>query len=163
MIQNILNKEFLSIDHRINIIYVGQENNIDFYSFIKNLFKDVSFVNFDDTFYGINNPNIVIANTSDNDTLNKCVEICKYFHIPLLLVFNNPNDYQMPETEIYFQPYQKVSLSSTSNKLLIKKYDHIMKFDIYDKKNIKKWQSYILDLCKNPFIITNENNEYYNK
>lgn len=163
MIQNLLCKEFLSINERINILYAGEENNIEFYTFVQNLFTNTHFIKFEDTLYGINSPNIVISNTIDNETLVKCVEICKYFHIPLLLVFNNANDYEMPDIDIFFEPYKTISLSPTTNKILLKKYNTIMKFDIYDKKNINKWRSYILDICKQPFIITNENNEYFNK
>lgn len=163
MIQNIIQKEFIHIDDRINILYIPKDKNDEFNTFLENLFPKVSFINFDDTFYGINNPHIIITQDRSNETLIKCVEICKYFHIPLLSIFNKADDYEDSDIDIYFQPSPIIALSSTTNKILLKKYSAIMKFDAYNKKNIDHWRSYILELCSSPFIITNENHEYNNK
>lgn len=163
MINNIIQKEFLTIENRINILYITKNKDHEFNTFLQNLFPDICFINFDETFYGINNPHIIITMDMTEETLAKCVELCKYFHIPLLLVFDKADDYKVPGIDIYFSPSPVVSLSSTSNKILLKKYNAIMKFDIYNKKSIDQWRSYILDLCSSPFIINNEQNEYYNK
>ena len=158
MISNIINKDYLTIDHRINIVYT-KNKNIAFNDFIKNLFIDSALIDFNETFYGINNPNIVICNDIIEDNLLKCAEICKYFHIPLILIFNNPNDYKTIDADINFSPFVIVSLSNTNNKILLKKYDHIMKFDAYNKKNIFQWKNLILSLCKTTFILKENNYE----
>lgn len=162
MIQNLIIKEFICINDRINILYI-KGNNQEFDMFLEKVFPNMCLLNFNETFYGINNPNIVINNEMSSETLYKSTEICKYFHIPLLMVFNDANDYKSPDIDIYFRPSNTIALSSTSNKMILKKYDDIMKFDIYNKNNIDKWRSYIINLCKKPFIITNENNEYHVK
>lgn len=163
MIQNIINKEFLLQDTRVNILYLSINKDNEFQTFLEHLFPISSFINFDETFYGINTPNIVITQDLADETLIKCVEICKYFHIPLLIIFDKADDYKDLGIDIDFQPSPIISLSSTNNKILLKKYHAIMKFDIYNKKNIDLWRSYILELCSSPFLMMNEYNEYYHK
>lgn len=163
MIQNIIQKEFLTLENRLNILYIPKDKDHEFNTFVYNLFPLISLINFDDTFYGINNPHIIITMDMAEETLIKCVELCKYFHIPLLLIFDKADDYKTLDVDIHFQPSPIVSLSNTLNKILLKKYNAIMKFDTYNKKSIDQWRSYILELCSSPFIINDINNEYHNK
>lgn len=158
MINSIVIKEFLSVTDRINIVYCSGDND-EFDIFVSKIFPVTHVLSFDSTFYGINTPNIIIVNNTDTSSLQKSVELCKFFHIPLLLVFDSGENYKAPDIDINFKPYNTISLSNISHKILSKKFNTVMRFDAYDKKSLKEWQSYIIEVCKQPFILTNNNYE----
>lgn len=151
MIQNIINKEFITKDTILNIVFAGQTE--EFYEFIKKIFPLSSITDFNSTFYNINNPHIIICNERST-TLSRSIELCKFFHIPLLLVdHDKKSDSTINIPDIDFESFYSIALSIPIYNSWNKTHDKILDFDIYNQDNINIWRQLIVDLCKNTFML----------
>jgi hypothetical protein len=151
MIQNIINKEYLKDNIRLNIVFSGEFE--EFLSFIKTALPLSSITNFTSTFYNINIPNIIICNDR-SDNLSKSIELCKFFHIPLLLVDHaKKTDSVIDIPDIDFEPFYSISLSTPIYNSWNKTHDKILDFDIYNENNIIIWKDIINKLCKQTFML----------
>jgi hypothetical protein len=155
MIQNIIDKEIITTEQKLNIVYNKSENQ-SFRNFIQKLFSYCFLIEHNDTIYGMNNPNIVIC--SDRQNLQKSIDICYFFHIPLLLVDNAIKNNSIETIPINFSPVYKIALSNKIFNSWNRIHDKILNFDPYSELNKSEWKNIILTLCKQVFIINEDKN-----
>lgn len=151
MIRNILNKEACIFNDQLNIIY-DDSNNDEYNIFIRSLFQSSYIIKHDSTLHGMNSPHIVICNDREKN-LSKSLDLCYFFHIPLLIVDHTIKQSNNTYPDINFDPYFQIA---TSNKIYTswnKIHDKVIGYNIYDESNKKDWRDIITSLCKNTFII----------
>ena len=100
---------------------------------------------------------LVICN-SRADSLDKCVRLSQYFHIPLLIVdhiikpeYVEPHKLSQPRVT-----YTQIALSENiARSWDIDLYHHILDYDITNKENINKWKEILQNLTALPFKVDN--------
>jgi hypothetical protein len=156
MISNIINKEFLEFKDNINILSSRPENqNIILY--IKKIIKNCSIINFDNTYYANLEPHIVICNNRIMD-LDKCIDIAKFFHIPLIVIDTEKKSNLVTnkiDTIFEFDPVIQIAVS----KEIYFSWNKIHDYVIYlDSKSENQWQNIIYNLCKQTFKLKSNRN-----
>jgi len=155
MIQNIINKELINENTKLNIIY-DESENLQFNNFIKKLFINSSILNYDDSIYGMNNPHLVICN--NRNTLLKTIEFCYFFHIPLLLI-----DHTVKNTtdtiDINLLSFYSIALSNKIYNSWNRIHNEVLNFDVYSEKSKSVWKNIIIKLCKTTFTIKEDTRE----
>lgn len=159
MISNIINKEFYSLKDKINIVWTNPESGY-FTEFIKKACGNCSLVDFDKTYYGFNDIHIVICNNR-LVYLDKCVELSKFFHVPLLIVDHSVKS-NMVNSEFVlnkiFEPIYQVAISKDIHFSWGKIHDMIIEYDD-SKISMEKWKNLLFQLIKTRFIAQEPSNE----
>jgi hypothetical protein len=153
MISNIINKEFLEFKNNINILSSRPENqNIVLY--VKKIIKNCCVINFDNTYYGNLEPHIVFCNNRIMD-LDKCVDVAKFFHIPLVVIDTEKKSNLVTnkiDTIFDFDPVVQIAVS----KEVYLSWNKIQDYIIYpDSQSETQWQNIIYNLCKQTFKFKN--------
>ena len=161
MISNLINKEFLEFTDSINILSSRPENqNIILY--IKKTIKNCYIINFDNTYYGNMEPNIVMCNNRVMD-LEKCIDVAEFFHIPLIIVDTekkSPLITNKIDTTFEFEPVTQIAIS----KEIYFSWNKIHDYVIYlDAKSETQWQNIIYNLCKQTFKLKSNRTTNANK
>lgn len=158
MISNIINREFYSINKPISILWTPSES-IYFADFIRLVCNPCALVDFDKTFYGTNDIYLIVCNNR-LVYLEKCIELAKFFHSPLLIVDHSAKTSMVSSEfriEIPFQPVYNIALSKDIYFSWNKIHDMIIEYS--DNKNtVEKWKNIIYQLIKSKFVM--KDNQY---
>lgn len=151
MIQSVINRELLSFNNKINILFSRLENRY-IINYIKGLFPDCSIVDPETTYYGHMQPDIIICNNRLTD-LEKSIKLAKFFHIPLLIIDSDIKSELISnkiDNNFDFTPVVQIALSKDIYHSWNKIQNYIM--DITDKY-ADQWKNMIYSLCKERFQI----------
>lgn len=154
MISNIIQKEFSSINDKMNMLWT-QPESMFFTDFIR-ASVGANIIDFDKTYYGNYDVSIVVCN---NRLLymEKCVELAKFFHVPLLIIDHSvksglvSNDFMI---NIPFKPFYQIATSKDIYMSWGKIHNVVL-----DTSSPDKWKNIIFQLIKTTFII-NEDEAY---
>ena len=100
---------------------------------------------------------VVICN-SRADSLDKCVKLSQYFHVPLLIVdhivkpeYVEPHKLSQPRVT-----YTQIALNENiAHSWNIDQYHHILNYDITNKENINQWKEILQNITSMPFKVDN--------
>lgn len=158
MISNLINKEFYSVNDKLSVLWTPPES-VYFADFIHNVCA-CSLIDFDKTYYGLNDISMVVCNNR-LIYLEKCIELAKFFHVPLLVIDHSTkssliaNDFNI---EIGFEPVYQIAMSKEIYFSWNKIQNSIMDYN-NKKETIQKWQNLLFQLTKLRFIIKEDNND----
>lgn len=154
MISSLINKELKSVDSHTNIVMSNLDNQY-FHKFLGECLKNCDIFNFDDTIYGCSQPDIVICNNRVTHLI-KSIELCKYYHVPLLIVDHEIKSDMISSNAIQnnfgVKPITQIAISQQIYNSWGKIHDYIISIDI---STIDKWKNLLYTLCKQNFQIHN--------
>lgn len=159
MISNIINKELCSITDTVDFLWTNPES-VYFTDFIREACKPCRLIDFDKTYYGNYNISIIICNNR-LIYLEKCIELARFFHAPLLIIDHFAksdmisDDYSL---NIMFDPVYQIATSRDIFTSWNKIHNQIMPYN-KDTRTMKLWKTLLFDLIKNTFIIKDEKND----
>lgn len=158
MISSIINKELKTFDSYINILLSKSDDRMLF-GYLKTVFNNnCSIFGFESTYYGNTEPNIIICNSRLTD-MNKSIEAAKFFHCGLLIVDTDIKSDLITNkisNNFNIHPVIQIALSNGIYNSWNKIHNYIL--DI-DNQSISKWQNTIYNLCKEKFIIKNNDQQ----
>lgn len=159
MISNIIDKEFHSINSPVNILWT-QPESLYFTDFIREACSPCSLVDFDKTYYGNNNISLVVCNNR-LVYIDKCVELSKFFHAPLLIIDHSNKSSIINENfvlDVTFEPVYQLAISKDIYLSWGKVHNLILEYNS-DKNTMDKWKNIVFQLIKTRFLIKEDNNE----
>jgi hypothetical protein len=158
MISNIINKEFCSPNDKFNLLWTSPESAY-FTTFIKHSCS-CSLIDFDKTYYGLNDISLVVCNNR-LIYLEKCIDLAKFFHAPLLIVDHSnkssliSNDFVI---DINFEPIYQVATSKEIYLSWNKIQNAVIEYS-GSKEHVDKWKNLLFQLIKSKFIIKEDIHE----
>jgi hypothetical protein len=159
MISNIITKEFHNINSLTNILWTPVES-VYFTEFIKRSCDPCSLIDFDKTYYGINDVSIVVCNNRII-YLEKCIDLAKFFHCPLLIIDHDIKSNLISENfvvDIPFDPVFQIALSKDIHFSWGKTHNLILNTGD-TTENIEKWKNLFFQLIKSRFVIKEDKYE----
>jgi hypothetical protein len=161
MISSIISKEFYNIGSSINILWTPADS-IDFKQFFNLCCSPCSIIDFDKTYHGIYDIHIVVCNNRIA-YFDKCIELCKFFHCPMLIIDHGPKPNMVSgrlETSIPIKPIYQVAIAKEIYSSWDRVHDCIIEYSIHDPKTYEPWKNLIFQLCKSNMIVKEEEIQY---
>lgn len=153
IISSILNREKLSLNDRVKILWTKASD--EFRYFIVEKTKCL-LVEYEELYYGNNIPNLIICNDKVQYR-DMCYSISRQLHLPILLIDHNIKSplYDNEKIKILnkFPCYHHISISKTINDSWSLKDVQILSYNINDKDNILIWKNLIFQTAKKIFKI----------
>lgn len=154
MISSIIKKQFIDIKSPISIIWTKTDSSI-FYEFINEACRPCDILNFDSTYYGNNEPSIVICNNRLTN-LEKCISLSKFYHCPLLII-----DHELKsnivmnnfDTKFDISPVYQVAVSNSIYLSWNKIQNIVIPYNGNDDMLKNKWKNLIFSLIKENFKV----------
>ena len=153
ILSSILHRESLTDSGTINILWTPTDNS-SFKNFISDCFVSVNFYEFDHTYFGFADIDVIVCNNRITH-LEKCIELAKYLHCPLLIIDHDfrPSNITIDNNPIPISSVEQISLNkgiqfswkNTSNKIL--------SYDITKTTSKEEWKDVIYSLIKSVSII----------
>jgi hypothetical protein len=162
MISNIISKELCDSKDTIDLLWTNPESAY-FTDFVREACKPCRLIDFDKTYYGNYNISIVICNNRLM-YLEKCIELSRFFHAPLLIIDHFAKSDMVNEdysVNIMFDPVYQIATSRDIFNSWNNIHNKIMPYN-KDNKNMKLWKEMIFDLIKTTFIIKDEKHDTRN-
>lgn len=163
MISNIINKEFYSISEQTNILWTQCETSY-FKEFINTILSPCSLIDYDKTYYGISDISIVFCNNRLTH-LEKCVDLAKFFHCPLVIVDHSLKSNLINENfkpSFDFEPVYQIAVSKDIDFSWRGIHNLTLGYDLNNNETINKWRTIIFQLIKKHFIIKETRISYEN-
>lgn len=152
IISSIVNKEKVSINSRIKILWTP--SNKEFEHFVSKL--NVDLVQFEQIYYGNSFANIIVCNNKI-DYYNQCFNLSRRLHLPVLLIDHNIKnslfDNEKIKTYDYFPCMHHVCISKTISDSWSLNNTQILSYNHQDKDNISVWQNLLYQISKKVFKI----------
>lgn len=151
MISSIINKEMLTFNKEMNILFSRTEDKM-LIDYIKKLNESINIQSFDYTFFGFSEPNLVVCNNRIID-LEKSIDLSKFFHIPLLIIDTDikPQIVNNKIDDFFdFYPVIQVALSNEIYYSWNKIHNFVMPPNTESKDS---WKNLIYSICKEKFLI----------
>lgn len=145
MIPYIVSREVMQ--DRLNILWTHCDNML-FREFIKKLDDNCNLLEFDQTYFGSSDIDIVICNNRITH-LNKCIEASRYFHCGLLIIdhFPKPTEIQKDKTYVFdTNPVVCVAMSENIASSWGNKHDKIMTCSLGNDESVKSWKELLYQL-----------------
>lgn len=155
MISSILKREFSDTKSTINIVWTKTDDT-RFKNFIEKSCDPCFLIDFDQTYYGLYDPSVIICNHR-LVYLEKCIMLSKYFHCPVLIIDHEhkPNIVSNKiDTSFEISPVIQVAISHDIYLSWNKIHDYIMD---YNNNTQSAWKNLIYNICKEKFKITEIN------
>lgn len=153
ILSSILNREQLSINSNIKILWTPSNN--DFKKFIVEKIN-CELITFDQLYYGNSIPHIILCNDKVEHR-DLCYRFSKQLHLPVLLIDHNIKnplyDNQKIQGLNYFPCYHHIAISKTISDSWQLKDVQILSYNINDKDNILIWNNLIFQTAKKLFKI----------
>lgn len=159
MISNLIDREFHSINSPTNILWT-QPESLYFTDFIRSACFPCSLIDFDKTYYGNNSISLVVCNNR-LVYLDKCVELARFFHVPLLIIDHSIKSSIISENfvlDVSFEPVYQLAISKDIFLSWGKIHNLILEYNS-DKNTMEKWKNIVFQLIKTRFLIKEDNNE----
>lgn len=161
MIPSIIKREFASIGSSINIVWTRCDDT-KFTKFIEQTCDPCFLIDFDNTYFGVYDPSIVICNNR-LIYLEKCVSLCRFFHCPLIIIDHDPKPNIVSnkiDTEFDIQPVIQIATSKDIYFSWNKVHDYVLE---YNQSTKNTWKNLIFNIYKQRFIVPNNNPNIDNK
>lgn len=161
MIPSIIKREFASINSSINIVWTRCDDN-RFYRFIEKVCSPCNIIDFDNTYFGLYDPSIVICNNRLTN-LDKCITMCKFYHCPLIIIDHEtkPAVVSNKVDKLFdIHPVIQIALSNDIHLSWNRVHDYILE---YERNTEKTWKNLIYNLYKQKFLITDYNKNETNE
>lgn len=157
LVNNILLQNTLK---QTNILYSYSENK-GFIKLLNRIYGASSVSLLDDSIFAHQSVDLIICNNRI-DILDMCIDLCHYFHCPLLVVdhkskpFNVQidNKHKIPITNRQVAINQNIA-KSWGNKI----FDEIIETDIANTNNVSSWKNLIDDISNNTFKVIIEQDQ----
>lgn len=153
MISNIIDRDFFSINKKCSILWTPAESTY-FADFIREACDPCVLIDFDKTFYALNNIFLVVCNNR-LIYLDRCVELAKHFHAPLLIIDHSAKTSMVSseyKAEIPFSSVYSIALTKEIYLSWGKIHDIVLEYG-NDKNIINKWKNIVFQLIKTRFIM----------
>ena len=137
MISSLIDRKIKTNNKKLNIIYTKCDDKFFKYFIEQNVSH--SLLDFDDTYYGYFNPHIVLCNNRVL-YLDKCIDLAKFFHVPLIIVDHETKPRMLSEDVSYsfdIHPVIQIALSEEIFLSWNKIHDYILPITESDIKNWK--------------------------
>jgi hypothetical protein len=160
MISNIIKKELLTHSSHINII-TSKIDNIFFKKFLNETCSPCSITDIESSYYAKYDPSIIICNDR-LVFLDKCLELAKFFHCPLLIIdHNEKSDLVVNKYKTTFDiyPVYQIALSNQIYLSWNRIQDNVLSYKVGDSASMSVWKNIIFNMCKECFIVTDHINE----
>lgn len=160
MISNIIKKELLDIHSTINIVS-SKIDNIFFKKFLKEACSPCTITELEESYYAKYDPSIIVCNNRLT-YMDKCIELAKFFHCPLLVVDHEEksdlivNKYTS-NFDIY--PVYQVAISNKIHISWNRIQNGVFPYVVGDNNSMSKWKNLILNMCKEHFLVMDPKNE----
>jgi hypothetical protein len=147
IISSIVKRLYNSIDSYKNIVWTTCDDSL-FNNFIKKACDPCSLINFDNTYYGFNDIDLIICNNRII-YLDKCIELAYYLHCPLLIVDHLPKSSMINNShniEYAFEPIHQIAVSKQICDSWGGIHDRIMDYNIDNLKSLETWKNLVFQL-----------------
>lgn len=148
MINTILNKEHITLNSSLNIIWTQCSDN-DFKKFIESL--DHHLLSFNDIYYGCLQPNLIICNNK-LEFFEQCRVFSVQYHLPVLLIDHNsrPNllDHNKIDMLNNFPCVHSIAISKKISESWNNRHDQILSYDINSIESKNIWKNLIYQTTK---------------
>lgn len=146
----------------INILYSHSDNK-PFIKLLTHIYGFNRVALLEESIFAHKNVDLIICNNR-LDTLDTCINLSHYFHVPLLIIDHKPKPENINNSQImlpdttYFQIAINDNIANSWNADM---YNAVLEIDITNPENIALWKKYIENIIKEPFKIieTNETHE----
>lgn len=160
MISTIIHKEFLETTKIVNIAWTQGAGSV-FTDFIKECCSPCNLIEFDQTYYGMYDINLIVCNDRSK-YLEKCVSLAQFLHCPILIVdheqkLDSTNIFNLDNTNI--QPIYSVATSDDIYVSWNKIQNNVLSYDMFDATNHKIWNNLILQLAKTTIKIKEDESD----
>lgn len=111
-ISSIIHKELIDSKKFINVLWTNSDNKI-IENYIRHNNTNINLIEFDDTFYGLYDIDIVVCNNRVS-SLDKCLELCLFFHCPLIIIDHIEKPYFVNDlnSTYLFEPIYQIAISN---------------------------------------------------
>lgn len=160
MISNIIKKELLTINSTLNIVSSKIDNTF-FKKFLREACSPCTITELEDSYYAKYDPSIIICNNRLL-YLDKCVELAKFFHCPLLIIDHEEksdlivNKYN---TNFNIYPVYQIAMSDKIHASWNRIQNSVFPYVVGDNEYMSKWKNLIMNMCKECFLVTDINHE----
>lgn len=151
---SIIKRIFSTINSPKSIVWTQCEHNL-FKNFIKRACEPCSILDFDHTYYGFNDVDIIVCNNRMM-YLEKCLELSFYLHCPVLIVDHSPKPALITDkisNDFSISPIYQIALSNDIYNSWGKIHNTIMDYSIESKENLESWRNLIFQLTISNFKI----------
>lgn len=151
MISTLIERELSTIDSPMNIAFSKVDDSA-VVKYFQQILNNSKLINFNDTYYGNLDPQMVICNDRISH-LDTSIDICKYFHCPLLIIDHNIKSNLITnkiENLYDIKPVVQIALSDNIYLSWNKIHDYVIPIS---DSTIKKWHNIIYNLSKQTFHI----------
>jgi hypothetical protein len=153
ILSSVLHRELLNEDGPINILWTPTDHSL-FKTFISSCFSAVNFYEFDQTYFGFVDIDIIICNNRIS-YLEKCIELAKYIHCPLLVVDHDikPANITIENNTIPISSVEQIALNQKIKSSWNNVQDKILSYDLIKRSSKDEWNHIIYSLIKSVSII----------
>jgi len=153
ILSSILHREYIIDNDTINILWTPTDNS-SFKYFISECFVNVNFYEFDHTYFGFADIDVVICNNRITH-LEKCTELAKYLHCPLLIIDHDfrPSNITVDNNIIPISSVEQISLNKGIQLSWKNTSSKILPYDITQTTSKEAWKDMIYSLIKSVSII----------
>lgn len=150
----IYNSLLKNINKDINILYSHTDNK-QFIKLLTHIYGYGRVALLEESIFAHKGIGLVICNNR-LDNLDTCINLCHYFHTPLLIVDHKPKPDHLHYSQIFIPNitcYQIAIGSNIANSWNTDMYNAILDIDITDPENIALWKNNIDTIFQEPFKI----------
>lgn len=154
MISSIIKKEFASINSTMNIVWTRCDD-AKFTKFIERACSPCALVDFDNTYFGIYEPSLVICNNR-LIYLDKCMSVCKFFHCPLIIIDHDPKPNMVSnniDNSFTVKPVIQIALSKDIHMSWNRVHNYVLD---YNDKSESIWKNLMYNLYKQKFLVVDK-------
>lgn len=150
----IINRVFATIDSKKSIVWTPCENST-FENFIRQAASPCSILDFDNTYFGFNNIDLIVCNNRIS-YLEKCIDLAYFLHCSVLIV---DHDLKPPiisnniEHEFNISPVYQIALNEDIHKSWSRIHNIVLDYNINNPSNIESWRNLIFQLTISNFTI----------
>lgn len=150
MISSLIDRKIKNTNKKLNIIYTKCDNRF-FKHFIEQNISG-SLLDFEDTYYGYFSPHVILCNNRIL-YLDKCLDLAKFFHIPLIIIDHEVKPKIVLEDINYsfdIYPVIQIALSQDIYDSWNKPHDYILSIT---ESDIENWKSILHDTAYEIFKV----------
>lgn len=155
MISCLLKKELGTIKSTINIVWTKCEDS-RFKNFISRACNPCNIIDFDQTYFGMQDPSIIICNHR-LVYMEKCLNLSRFFHCPIIIIDHESKPDIVSnkiDTSFDISPIIQVAISQQIYLSWNKIHDYVLD---YNTQTEGVWKNLIYNTYKQKFIMTNTN------
>lgn len=153
MINTILNKEKITINSNLNILWT-ECSDTNFKKFIEHLGHKL--VSFSEVYYGCMQPHILLCNNKVQ-FFEQCKIFSIQYHLPVLLIDHNVRSHLLDVNKINqlnnFPCVHSVAISQKISESWNNSHDQVLSYNIENEENKKVWQNLIYQTAKLMFMM----------